>query len=277
MVLVDGDDAGLVPASDRGLAYGDGLFETVALIDGVARHWDRHLARLSQGAKRLGMEAPEPACWAGDIDRLTLTHGSARAVLKLMLTRGSGGRGYAPPPDARPRRISQLLPWPQWPLSWATEGLRLSLCATRLAQNPVLAGLKHLNRLEQVLAAREVVMHGTDDGFMLSMDGRLIETTRANVFLVFGNQLVTPRLTDCGISGVMRDVLMDHLPNAGLQLQEGDIELEDLARCDEIFLTNALIGVWPVAAIPEEVRRTPLSVSVSTQIRALLLEHGLIP
>ena len=277
MVLVDGDDASVLPASDRGLAYGDGVFETIALVDGIARHWDRHLDRLAHGAKRLGIEPPDPVCWTTDLARLTRGAASSRAVLKLMLTRGSAGRGYAPSPDAQPRRISQLLPWPKWPASWATEGLRLSLCETRLAQNPALAGIKHLNRLEQVLAAQEVARCGADDGLMLAMDGRLIETTRANLFLVFGNQLVTPRLTDCGISGIMRDVLLDHLPQAGFMLNEADIKAQDLARCDEIFLTNALIGVWPVAAIPEQVRLSPLSVSVSTQIRTFLLARGLIP
>lgn len=277
MMLVNGVPQTLVPASDRGLAYGDGLFETIAVVEGRAQHWERHLQRLAAGAERLGIPVPAPSLWASDLSSLLTGAESPRGVVKLILTRGSGGRGYAPPLDSSSTRIATLFPWPEWPVERYSSGVAAILCQTRLAQNPALAGIKHLNRLEQVLAAAEVARHQADDGLMFALDGRLIESTRANVFLVFGQRLLTPRLNDCGIAGVMREVLMDYLPQAGLEIEESVLDISDLASCDEIFLTNSLIGLWPVRQILGTTPRTLGPSPITGKIRQLLAERRLLP
>ena len=277
MMLVNGVPQALISVSDRGLAYGDGLFETIALVDGVALHWERHLKRLASGADRLGISAPSPSVWDQDLSCVLAATGARRGVLKLVLTRGDGGRGYAPPEDVLPTRIVNLYSWPDWPAERYSAGVTVMLCQTRLAQNPVLAGIKHLNRLEQVLAASEVARHGADDGLMCALDGRLIESTRSNVFLVYGQRLVTPRIDDCGIAGVMRDVLIDCLPDAGFEVEQSTVEIAELARCDEIFLTNSLIGLWPVRQILGALPRLMGPSSLTSSIRLLLAKRNLLP
>ncbi len=277
MMLINGVPQTLISASDRGLAYGDGLFETIAVVDGVARHWERHLNRLASGANRLGIAAPSPASWNQDLSLALGTKPPQRGVLKLTLTRGSGARGYAPPEDGPPSRIVGLFPWPEWPSERYASGINVMLCQTRLAQNPALAGIKHLNRLEQVLAASEVARQQADDGFMFALDDRLIESTRANVFLVFGQRLITPRINDCGVAGVMRELLLDYLPKAGFDLEESTIDVTDLTRCDEVFLTNSLIGLWPVRQILGLKPRLMGPAPVTRRIRELLAARRLLP
>ncbi|MBI4695948.1 MAG: aminodeoxychorismate lyase [Gammaproteobacteria bacterium] len=242
MILVNGDVTPQIAVVDRGLAYGDGLFETIAVVDGALRHWPRHLDRLTQGCARLAIPLPDPDLIGRELD--TALAGEARAVLKLTLTRGTGERGYRPPPAARPTRIVQRLPWP----ALASAPARLGLCAMRLGRNPALAGLKHLNRLEQVLGAAELDALDVDEALMRDDRGHCVAGTRTNVFAIRGATLATPDLGECGIAGIMRGLVLDRASRCGLAPHVATLMTADLIAADAVFLTNALVGLWPVAA-----------------------------
>ena len=227
-----------VPADDRGLAYGDGLFETLRVHRGAMPWWQAHWARLERGAKRLGLPLPdesqvsEEACdLVGDADDV---------VLKVLVTRGAGGRGYVPPD----------VPVPTWLLSRhdvpaaPRQALRLHWCDTRLAAQPALAGLKHCNRLEQVLARRECTAAGSDEGLMRDGEGRVVCATSANIFVFRDGAWLTPPLDACGVAGVCRAHLLP-----ALQAREAMLSQEEVEGADAVFLCNAVRGILGVARV----------------------------
>ena len=245
-VLVNGVAVDTVSARDRGFQYGDGLFETIAVHRGTPLLWERHAQRLLAGAVRLDMPPPETALLRAETDRLC--RGVERGVLKIIFTRGISGRGYRPDASASTTRALSLSPWPDYPPSWSGEGVVVRLCQTRLASQPRLAGLKHLNRLEQVLARAE-----WDDeyaeGLMQDESGNIVEGTMTNIFLVEGATLRTPDMTRCGVEGVMRGAVLEQAGRLGITCRVGPVTAIQLEQADELFLTNSLIGLWPVRRI----------------------------
>lgn len=241
--LVDGRDQQVDPA-DRGLAYGDGLFETMAARDGRIAHLDRHLSRLETGCERLGFAAPPRRLLEFELDEILPADG--RWLVKLIVTRGPGARGYAPPVSPSPTRIVGLMPWPDRPIAHYTHGIGLVTLTFRLATNPALAGLKHLNRLEQVLARTELAKHDAEEGLLLDNRDFVIGGTSSNLFFVTGTTLTTPNLDRCGVAGIMRALVLDHADLAHLDVSIRDVKLSELEAADEIFVTNAVIGIWPV-------------------------------
>lgn len=246
-LLIDGREQGGVPAGDRGLAYGDGVFETLRLSAGRPRLLERHLQRLQQGCGRLGFEAPASSLLMADIEAVAAA-APPDGVVKLIVTRGDGGRGYRPPPAPRARRIVSAHPAPAYDPAWWTEGVSLRICATRLGRNPALAGIKHLNRLEQVLARREWDDPEVPEGLMLDDAGHLVCGTQSNLFVLRDGTLMTPALDACGVAGVMRGFVLSQAASLGLRVGVGAMKLEVLEEAQEIFLTNAVIGIWPVRA-----------------------------
>jgi 4-amino-4-deoxychorismate lyase len=244
-VLVDGLAGEVLSVHDRGLAYGDGLFETLAVRDGRPCLWQRHLDRLFGGARRLGIPLPDPARLRAEA--LALSAGQARAVLKLILTRSGGGRGYRPPADAAVRRIVMRTDWPASPAEATTEGVAVRLCRTRCALSPDLAGLKHLGRLEQVLARAEWDDPAVPEGIMLDPAGRVVEATQSNLFVETDGRLATPRLDQAGVAGIVRGLVLEAAAELGQAVEETRLSLADLQAADALYLTNSLIGVWPVA------------------------------
>lgn len=244
--LINGMPGDLLTVSDRGLHYGDGLFETVAVRNGICEFWDRHMQRLLRGCERLRIPAPDESLLADETARLA--QDASRAVLKILITRGSGGRGYRVPEPAAPTRILRLTEWPDYPADNATQGIRLRLCTQRLGSNPSLAGLKHLNRLEQVLARLEWDDPVIAEGVVLDHAGNVIEGTFSNVFMVKNGTLITPRLDQCGVAGVLRGEVMELAVLEGIVCEERRLPLAELYTADEMFLTNSLIGIWPVCA-----------------------------
>lgn len=245
-VLVNGVAAETVSVRDRGFQYGDGLFETIAVHRGAPLLWGRHIQRLLAGALRLGMSPPEAALLRADADQLC--RGVERGVLKIILTRGIATRGYRPDASAATTRVLSLSPWPAYPPSWSAAGVVVRLCQTRLAAQPRLAGLKHLNRLEQVLARAE---WGDDyaEGLMSDESGNVIEGTVTNVFLVEAGALHTPEVIRCGVDGVMRGAVLELAAGLGIACRVGLVTSTQLERANEVFLTNSLIGLWPVQRI----------------------------
>ncbi|MBK1700439.1 aminodeoxychorismate lyase [Thiococcus pfennigii] len=242
--LIDGARGDRLPIGDRGLQYGDGLFETIALRGGRPCLWDLHLARLREGAARLGLPLPDPAC----LHRECLALGAELpdGVVKLIVTRGDGGRGYRPPAMPHPRRILTLHARPAHPRSWGDDGVAVVLCRTPVGQSPALAGLKHLNRLEQVLARAEWDDPQIAEGLMADADGHLVGGTMSNLFLLRGRTLLTPPLDRAGIAGTVRAALVRLAPGLGHRVVETRLRRADLADADGAFLTNAVIGLWPI-------------------------------
>jgi 4-amino-4-deoxychorismate lyase len=248
MLWLDGVPLAADAAPDRGLEFGDGLFETVAAVDGRPRLLERHLERLARGCARLGIERPESGVLAAEL--ATAARAPGTGFVKLIVTRGAGGTGYGAAPEARPRRWLYAGPARLRPAAWAADGVAVRLLATRLAEQPLLAGLKHLNRLEQVLARRELdAGPAAQEGLLCDVHGRLVCGTMTNVFAVIDNRLLTPSLERAGVAGVMRAALIDRWRAAGVEVGIGDLEPRALDAASELFLTNALIGVWPVAAL----------------------------
>jgi 4-amino-4-deoxychorismate lyase len=245
IVRVDGRPGDAISPLDRGLHYGDGLFETIACLRGRPRFLARHLERLAQGCTRLGIASPGPEALTREI--LTAADGTERAIVKVLLTRGvATARGYALQGQEMPTCVVLRYAFAQEDPTMTLAGVRVRLATLRLGENPALAGLKHLNRLEQVQARREWTDPGIAESLMFSAGGRLVSGVMSNVFLVEDSRLRTPRLDRCGVAGVMRAVAMSAARQAGIAVEECVLEAQDLARAQEVFLTSALIGVRPV-------------------------------
>jgi 4-amino-4-deoxychorismate lyase len=243
--LVNGVESSAISVDDRGLQYGDGLFETMSAQDGRVRHFERHMERLAEGGRRLGLPVPDPNLVAAECERALV--GLGAGSVKLMVTRGPGPRSYRPPADPAVTRI--VVSSAPKPRNDPEEGIVVRLCDTPLGLNPRLAGIKHLNRLEQVLACAEWDDPAIAEGLMSSVDGRIVCATAANVFLVREGRLLTPAIRDCGVAGVMRGVVLAAAREAGIDTEILDVRLVDFSAADEVFLTNAITGVRPVGEI----------------------------
>ncbi len=245
-VWVNATETNLVPAEDRGLAFGDGLFETMRLHGARVPLLERHLQRLQHGALRLRI-ALEIDELRAEISRFLSSSGTDEGILKLIVTRGDGGRGYRVDAGNEARRILMQRPLAQHPAQWWSEGVSIRHCDTRLGSNPALAGMKHLNRLEQVLARLEWDDAQIAEGLMCDQKGRIVEGVSTNLFLVSGGRLLTPVIDHCGVAGVMRGFILDVVaPELALNTEQVHCERALLGAAQEVFLCNAVIGVWPV-------------------------------
>ena len=264
-VLVNGKPNNCVPTSDRGLLYGDGVFETIAVENGQLRYWSQHLHRLQSGCERLGMESVNETQLEEECR--SLIEQSQQAVIKVIITRGSGGRGYRLPEQPQLTRIIQLHAWPDYPASCKERGIKTRICRTQLGHNPSLAGIKHLNRLEQVLARQEWDHPTIMEGLMLDSSGDLVEGTMSNVFIVKDAVLMTPDLQFCGVAGIMRAQVLEMAAENSIAARIQRIELDSLLQADEVFVCNSLMDIWPVIGIDEH---TFLKGPVTTRLQTLL-------
>lgn len=272
MSLIDGRPGTTIPIQDRGFNYGDGLFETIAVLGGTPLLLEAHLDRLARGCRALGITPPDSATLRAECAQVLAQQPTA--ILKITLTRGGGGRGYQPAPDAVPTRIVALHPWPDLAPARRSIGITARCCNMTLARQPALAGIKHLNRLEQVLARAELVGSACDEGIMLDTEGNVVEGTMSNIFLVREGALLTPRLDQCGVAGVVRAELLARCAGLGLQAQQGLVHREDVLGADEVFFTNSIIGLWPARRI--ESREFPQS-AIALRAARLLESAGCIP
>ena len=269
--LINGIATNEISFLDRGLQYGDGLFETIAIEEGMLLCWNEHLIRLEQGCERLNIPFPE-------ITRLkdeaySLVNSVESGILKIIITRGQGGRGYASPDDVEPCRILSLYPWPEYPAENSSDGINIRICDYRYAKNPVLAGMKHLNRLEQILARAEWTDNSIAEGLVLDQEGDVIEGTMSNLFYMSNNTLCTPDLSGCGVDGIIRNKIIDLASDLNIDVATKKTSLDLLNSAEEVFMSNSIIGVWPVKTISE----TLFSVGKNTQqIRKALQERNYI-
>lgn len=252
LTTVNGVEAGLLSLADRGLAYGHGLFETMLFSGGEVSLWQRHSSRLVGDAQVLGLSISKQSLdknLNNFVDLLTQQSQSS-GIIKIIVTAGTGSRGYASPARLTVQIICQFSALPDDLEQSRRDGVVLTQCQYPLPGNPVLAGIKHLNRLDQVIARSE---WGDEyaDGVMYSSDGLLIETTCANIFLkTADNHWITPRLELAGVRGVMRSLLLEQLfDDSGLAVSEGEISQQQLAEASELFVCSSIRGLLPVIEI----------------------------
>jgi 4-amino-4-deoxychorismate lyase len=244
--LINGKPAMGLSVLDRGFVYGDGVFRTLAITKGVSQHWDLHYQKLHDDCARLNISCPEADTLLSDIQSL---FANDDGVAKIVITRGESARGYGYPDDIQANRILIKSTLPQYPEDNFANGVKLHLCELRLSHQTKLAGIKHLNRLENVLARHEWNDLRIADGLLLDRNGLVIECTMSNVFARFGNRLVTPLLDQCGVAGVTRDRVIANAAYLDLTASEENIPLSEFMEADEILICNSLFGVWQVAEL----------------------------
>ncbi len=246
MIFINGQSSDCLDPRDRAVQYGDGVFRTLLVRQGAAWLWARHYAKLAADCLALGLDCPDEAVLAEEVWRLS---GQGDGVVKILISRGVGGRGYRCPERSESTRMVMWSPLPTYPSEWHTQGIRAHECATRLAIQPRLAGIKHLNRLENVLARSEWSDPVLAEGVLRDMEGYPVEGTMTNLFFHDGAGWVTPALDRCGVAGVMRDHIMALMSGWGEKVTVRRVEWDELLAAQEIFLCNSVVGVWPVVRL----------------------------
>lgn len=250
MILVNGQPEDKINVLDRGLQYGDGLFETIAFRNGQIEFLSSHLERLYQGCERLKISTHQFDMLLSTEIKQISANLTEESVIKLIITRGQGGRGYRPMTDVAPTRIISTHVMPDYPSS-NQQGIKVRLCQQTLSENINLAGIKHLNRLEQVLARSEWDDDDVLEGLMFNSQQHLIEGTMSNIFIVDDNKLLTPALNLSGVVGIMRQHVISCAQKSGIEVVETVISKTDLENAKEVFITNSLIDIWPIIEIQD--------------------------
>ena len=245
--LINGSFDHTISPLDRGFAYGDGIFRTLVMREGSPENWPLHYQKLVADCSAIGIVCPSPELLMNDLQQLFLL--DETAVAKIIVTRGEGNRGYTPPAITAPMRVVVKSSMPQYPEERFVDGVNLTVCETRLALQPKLAGIKHLNRLENVLARME--WHNPDiaDGIFLDTNDNVIECTAANIFVRFGDALITPSLTQCGVAGVTRQRIIELAHTLALTIVVETLSLEKLLSADEVIICSSLYGAWQVKTV----------------------------
>ncbi len=245
---VNGTETSALEIGDRGLSYGDGIFETMRVTKGKVPLLGYHLARFLDGAERLKLGSVRSLKKRfQDQVKLALNQLQGEAILKIIMTRGHGGRGYVPPAKPDPSLILQAYDYPEWPRSYFVKGIDLVRCAHRLSSQPSLAGIKHLNRLDQVLASAE--LGKATEGLMCDQHGRYIEGTKSNLLVFLPGRVLTPHISDCGVKGTLRAFLLDQQSKLGLSVEEGEVDDEVIENASGLAMINSVFGVWPVKSL----------------------------
>ena len=275
--LVNGSFNQAISPFDRGFAYGDGVFRTIKIVGGLPQHWPQHYQKLVADCAAINIVCPSAELLMSDLSQLFLADSETEyhpTVAKIIITRGEGNRGYTPPAITAPMRVVLKSDMPDYPESRFSEGVTLTVCETRLAAQPKLAGIKHLNRLENVLARME--WHNPDiaEGIMLDMHDNVIECTAANIFARFGDALITPDLQKCGVAGITRQRIIELAPTLSLKPAVETFNLEKLYQADEVVICNSLYGAWQVKAVEaadtqQSIKTGELSANIRAALRAL--------
>lgn len=242
--LVNGQISTFVPASDRGLHFGDGVFETLAVVQGQPRWWQDHMDRLAEGCHRLGLAMPAQAVLLREVQ--TACAGRVRCIARIVITRGPGTLAHCPEDGDWETRIVSAHSWPLGLEEASERGVKARICDVRLSVQSGLGGIRHLNRLEQVLAAVECRRKGVEEGLLLDGNDHLISAITANIFLVSGGNLLTPRMDRSGTRGVLRKRVLQAFKR---RCELRRITLDMLPEASEAFLCSAIRGIVPVRAI----------------------------
>ena len=249
MFLINGTEQSSLAAGDRAVQFGDGCFTTARIAHGRVALLDRHLTRLRHACEALLI--PFSAWDTLEQEMLSLATGRQEGVLKVVLTRGSGGRGYSASACHSPTRILSLSALPAHYAAWREQGIVLALSPVRLGRNPALAGLKHLNRLEQVLIRMHLEQTTADEALVLDSDGWVTECCAANLFWRAGDTVFTPRLDQAGVNGIMRQHCLALLAQSRYRVVEVSAGADAVRQADEVLACNALMPLVPVRSFGE--------------------------
>jgi 4-amino-4-deoxychorismate lyase len=248
MIFVNGVKGGAIDPMDRGLSYGDGVFRTFPLCAGRVPHWHRHYTKLANDSARLQLACPQRSLLENDLQEIARAF--TEGVVRITLTRGTGVRGYAIPEKTLVTRIVSFTP--QGSSIVGADGVRARWCRLRLATQPALAGVKHLNRLENVLARSEWSDTAIAEGLLLDVNGHVIAGTMTNLFILHRGDLITPQLDACGVAGVTRDLVIERATQARMNITVTTITPETLLDADAVFLVNSVIGMWQITTLEEK-------------------------
>lgn len=265
MIIINGQQGSSIQVMDRSVMYGDGVFRTMRMRNGRINAWLGQYHKLEADCQALDILCPARIILEQEIKQIA--HDTPDCVVKIVVSRGEGGRGYSVPDSVSPNRVVLTAPIPAYPALFWDQGVRLHVCEMRMCHQPRLAGIKHLNRLENVLARMEWSNPEIAEGLMLDAEGWVIEGTMANIFMRQGNTLFTPDLSDCGVAGLQRKRILEFAPQCGLTPEISHFSLPNLLKAEEVFLCNSVIGVWPVRQIGAQA--IPLG-ATSAQMQRLL-------
>lgn len=277
--LINGQAESCVPVTDRALAYGDGVFETIAVEAGHLCLWDDHAQRIRKGCEQLKIAFTQYQELAHEAQQLATqcSQENAYAVVKIIISAGSGTRGYYRPADNVPLRIVTAHPLDAQTCDefalFRSQGIAATVCATRLSSHPSLCGIKHNNRLEQVLARNEWSRE-YQEGVMLNSQDNVIEGTMSNLFIVRGQALCTPALQQCGVMGIMREWIIRQCAALDIPVQEGHYSLDDLLTSDGLFFCNSVIKAWPVKSLKGHTYDVALSQEILKQLPFDMMAQG---
>ena len=256
ITLVNGIETSALTIADRGLAYGDGIFETMRVVAGKIPLIKYHLARFECGILRLKLGAPQTLkrefkkTIGQVLSQLADNKLTDNALVKIMVTRGCGGIGYLPPASAECTFISQVFNLPEYPSEYSNKGIQVKIIQHQLPDHPALAGIKHLNRLDQVLASQE--LNGEQEGLVFDHNSNLVEGLKSNVLIFEGSQVLTPSLESCGVQGTLRQYLLEHNKALGFEIKQGVIDKDRLKSADGLAMINSVFGLWPVLTVRDQ-------------------------
>lgn len=245
--MINGEQGSTIHVMDRAVMYGDGVFRTMRMEQGEIKCWPQQYQKLNSDCQALEILCPARSTLEQELQ--SFAKDEPNSVLKIIVSRGEGGRGYGVPTSASPNRVILSSPLPEYPVHFWQHGINLHLCDIRLSHQPRLAGIKHLNRLENVLARMEWTDSNITEGLLLDGEGWVVEGTMSNIFMRMGQRLLTPDLSTCGVNGLQRDRILKFAPTLGLSTDITRFDLPSLLQAEEIFVSNSLIGLWPVRRI----------------------------
>jgi 4-amino-4-deoxychorismate lyase len=251
LILINGQVQTQIAVSDRALHYGDGCFTTLAFAQGKLLCWPRHLARLKNNCARLDIDFDHWNALSTSLEKLCkeISAQHQEAVIKIIITRGQGGRGYSPTDVKNPSYIISTHEFPARYSQWQNKGINLTVSPVKLGKQPLLAGIKHLNRLEQVLIKQKLVHSAFDDALVCNNDNEIIESSAGNIFWLQNGSWFTPYLDECGVEGVMRNLVCDILKRKSLVVKEVRQVLNLNFYADEMFICNSLMQLVPVNSL----------------------------
>ena len=247
--LVNGSFDQTISPVDRGFAYGDGIFRTMVIRNSLPDHWPQHYQKLVADCAVIGIVCPSAELLMSDLQQLFAI--DEIAIAKIVITRGEGARGYAPPAITMPMRVVIKSPMPQYSVNHLINGVNLHVCRIQMAHQPKLAGIKHLNRLENVMARMEWHEDTIFDGLLLDQIGNVIECTMSNIFARFDNTLITPDLSLCGVAGITRQRIIGLAVMLKFNIEIKDLSFDELLQADEVVICNSIYGAFQVNKIGE--------------------------
>lgn len=273
-ILVNGEETDSIPVTDRGLQFGDGVFETIRIHQGKAVWWQQHIDRLLDGCRRLHFSGlPDVMTLQKEVNELLA--GCKTGAIKIIITRGNSNGGYAAAEDSIPNRVMVFTPGLRHQ-SMAEQGIVLGVCEQPISGSQSLSGVKHLNRLEQVLARLECQKNNWDEGLMLDDRHRVIEGCMSNLFIWQKDRLFTPLLKHTGIKGICRERIILLAEENGLKVEQCELDLGDLQHSDGLFVSNSLIGIWPVVRYKcLQIKERQFEINANTRLLQKMLEDDI--